>query len=98
MTLFQRVMRLRKAVVFHREAGYYGLCWTKSRRPILINLSLHARRLPERTYWHECIHLLYPEMSERDVRGLEEMTWQALTAKQRFLLARKLYHRKWRVR
>jgi hypothetical protein len=37
-------------------------------------------------------------LSERDVRRVEKHVWNKLTAKQHFLIARKLYNRKWRVR
>lgn len=98
MTVFTRVMRIRRGVIFRKEKGLYGCCWTGKGEPhsIIINLSLHERRLPSRTYLHECLHILYPKVSERDIRAMEEMVWNTLTTRQRFLLARKLYYRKWK--
>lgn len=95
MCIFERVMKIHRKVIFKKEEGHYGLVWTGSRRPIVINISLHERRLPSRTYLHECLHILYPDMSERNIRALEDSVWRTLTTKQRFLLARKLYSRKW---
>lgn len=97
MTIFQRIMRVRKSVIFRHENGHYGFCWTHSERPITINIGIHERKIPSRTYLHECLHLIYPDMSERDIRHTEQMLWMKLTPKQRFLLARKLYNRKWRT-
>ena len=98
MTIFQKVMKIRRAVVFRREKGFYGHAWTNSTLPISINLPLHARRQPSRTYFHECLHLVFPNLSERDIRAIEEAEWKTLTAHQQFLLARKLYNRKWRAK
>ena len=105
MTIFNRVMGLRRAVIFRKDCSEeqlnYGSVDIESGRkktPIIINLSLHERALPSRTYFHECLHVLFPKMSEVDIRAMEEATWQTLTTKQRFLLARKLYNRKWRGR
>lgn len=97
-SLFKRLMGIHRAVVFRRKSGFYGEVYTNSRNPIVINIGLHERRLPSRTYLHECLHILYPDMSERNIRALEEMTWDTMTAKQRFLLARKLYSREWRTK
>jgi hypothetical protein len=97
MTDFEKVMRVRKAVVFKWETGYYGSVTVRSRAPIIINIGLHERRQPSRTYLHETLHVIYPDMSERDIRSLEEVVWRTMTTHQRFLLARKLYNRKWRT-
>jgi hypothetical protein len=37
-------------------------------------------------------------MSERNIRKIEKYVWENLTTKEQFLLARKLYNRKWRAR
>jgi hypothetical protein len=101
MTIFERIMKIRRPVVFRHESGLYGSCYPTSRQtPIVINLCFHKRGNPVKTYIHECIHILYPPplLSERDVRRVEKHVWNKLTAKQHFLIARKLYNRKWRVR
>ena len=97
MNIFERVMKIRRIVVFRSEEGHYGFVWTRSRKPIVINIALHERRIPSRTYLHECLHILYPNLSERNIRALEEWVWNTLTAKQRFLLAKKLYSREWQT-
>ncbi len=98
MTILERIMRVRKAVVFRYEDKLYGSCYPQTRCPIVINLNLHWRRDPVRTYIHECLHLLYPTLSERNIRKVEQYVWVKLTSKEQFLLARKLYNRKWRTR
>jgi len=91
-------MRVRRRVVFRKMDKHYGCTWIHPKEPILINLSLHERRIPSRTYWHEALHHVFPEKSERDIRALEEETWRKLTAKQRFLLSKKLFNRSWRTK
>jgi len=99
MTIFQRIMRVRRAVIFRWQDGCYGSCYpTDSDTAIQINLTRHWRCDPIRTYAHECIHILYPTLSERNVRKVEKYVWDNLTSKEQFLLARKLYNRKWRSR
>lgn len=96
--MFSKIIKIRRAVIFRWEDGCYGSVTTNSRSPITINIGLHERRIPSRTYLHECIHHLYPLMTERDVRTMEEMIWNTMSSRQRFLLAKKLYNRKWRTR
>ena len=97
MTILQRIMRVHRAVVFRQKKGHYGMVWTACRDPMVINIALHERRIPSRTYLHECIHIICPTMPERDVRTVEKGIWERMTPHQRFLLARKLYSRKWRT-
>jgi len=98
MTIFEKVMRVRRRVIFRHELGYYGHVWLNSRKAIVINLMLNERRIPSRTYFHECLHIVFPDLSEREIRTIEEAEWNIMTANERFLLARKLYNRKWKVR
>jgi len=88
---------MNRKVVFHKEEGNYGSVSTLYGGTIVINLAIHARKLPERTFFHECLHCLFPLESERGIRAIEEREWRKFTAKQRFLLAKKLYNRKWRA-
>ncbi len=99
MRLFEKLMRIRKAVVFKFKDGRYGHCYPDDNtEPIVINLTYHKRGDVVRTYAHELIHLLYPKASEKRVRQLESLLWARLTSKQKFLLARKLYNRRWRTK
>ncbi len=99
MTTFERIMRIRRAVVFRFEQDIFGSCYPELvGKPIVINLSRHERNDPVRTYIHECLHILYPNLSEKEIRGMESKVWKSLTSKQRFFLARKLYNREWKVR
>lgn len=99
MRLFERIMKVRRAVVFRWAEGLYGSCYPTARdTPIEINLERHWRCDPLRTYIHECIHIIYPALSERNVRKVESYVWEHLTTREQFLLARKLYNRRWRAR
>lgn len=99
MKLYDQMMKVRRAVVFRWEDGCYGSCCpTDSDTAITINLARHWRCDPLRTYAHELLHILYPQMSERNIRKIEKYVWENLTTKEQFLLARKLYNRKWRAR
>lgn len=98
MKLYDRIMEIRRAVIFRYDKGLYGSCYADdSKTAIRINLEIHWRCDPLVTYIHECCHTLYPKMSERNIRKLTKYVWEHLTAKQQFLLARKLYNRKWRT-
>ena len=99
MSIIERIMRIRRPVVFRHESGLYGSCYPETKKsPIVINLCLHKNKDCISTYIHECVHVLYPRLSETNVRRVEKYVWEHLTAKQKFLLARKLYNRKWRTR
>ncbi len=99
MKIFDRIMKVRRAVYFRWEGGFYGSCYpTLSGTAIQISLDKHVNSDPVRTYAHECIHILFPTMSERNVRKVESYVWNNITPKQRFLLAKKFYSRKWRTR
>lgn len=105
MSLFSRVMKVKRAVFFRKDSsgktlnyGSVDIESGKKKTPIIINLSLHERQLPSRTYLHECLHVIFPEMSESNIRALERITWNTMTTKQRFLLAKKLYNRRWRTK
>jgi len=98
MKLYDRIMRIRRAVIFRYESGLYGSCYPlNNKSAIHINLARHWRCDPLRTYIHELCHILYPKMSERNIRKLEKHLWENITTKEQFLLARKLYNRKWRA-
>lgn len=74
----------------------YGWVFPELKRsPIFINLTRHGDEDPTITYAHECIHCLFPEMSEEEVTKLTEKLWSALSPRQRFTLSRKLFRRAW---
>lgn len=99
MTIFERIMKVRRGVVFRWQDGMYGSCWpTDSETVITINLARHERGDPVKTFVHECIHILYPKLSHDMVFRVERRVWNQMTSKERFLLAKKLYNRKWRTR
>jgi hypothetical protein len=98
MKLLERMMKIRRAVIFRYEEGLFGSCYpTNSKTAIHINLARHWRCDPLKTYIHELLHILYPTLSEKNIRKLENHVWEHLTTKEQFLLARKLYNRKWRA-
>lgn len=90
MTLFQRLIRIRRKVVFRKPKGCVGLCeFGKGAR---IFVALKARRIsPAQIYLHELIHALYPKWPEKKVLAMERYLWKRLTPHQRYLLYRKLF-------
>jgi hypothetical protein len=99
MRIYERIMKVRRGVVFQWQNGLYGSCYpTVHRTPIVINLEHHWRCDPLSTYIHECIHIIFPKLSERNVRKVERYVWGNITPKEQFFLAKKLYNRKWRAR
>ena len=97
--ILKEIMRVPVSVVFRWEDGVFGSCDGNNKRvPIVINLVLHQKTDAVRTFIHEILHLIRPKMSERNIRKLEKKVWDSLTAKEHFLLAKKLYARKWRAR
>lgn len=99
MRLFQKLLRIRRPVVFRFADGLYGYCYPGFKtEPIVINLVYHKRGDVVKTYLHELLHIQFPKASEQRVRKLESLLWARLSSKQKFLLARKLYNRRWRTR
>lgn len=98
MDIFQKVMSVRRGVVFRRKDNFFGWCFPQDREePIYINLDFHGDTDPVITYLHECLHILFPSLSEELIRKVEKRVWVKLSARQRFLLARKMYRREWRT-
>lgn len=96
--LFRKVMAVRRPVVFRARHLFYGWVFPEIERgAIFINLSMHGKEDPVETYAHECIHCIYPEKSEEEVVALTDKLWSSLTARERFLLSKKLYNRKWQT-
>ena len=96
MTLYQRIMAVRRPVVFRARHLLYGWVFPELEgSPIFINLSRHGDEDPVITYLHECLHIVFPDLSEADIVKLTTNVWSKLTSRERFLLARKLYNRKW---
>lgn len=98
-TLFQRIMGVRRAVVFRRKHLHYG--WIEdvydTKEPIYINLDFHGLESGTFTYLHEILHILYPLKSEQEIVELTDKVWFKLSARERFLLSKKLYNREWRT-
>lgn len=96
--LFIKVMAVRRPVVFRARVLLYGWVYPEiPGDPIYINLSRHEKDDPTETYLHECLHVIYPEKSEKDIVALTERMWKSMSARQRFLLSRKLFARAWRT-
>ena len=57
-------------------------------------ISLMRNNPPARNYVHECLHLIYPKMSEHDVQLWESVIWRRLTHRQRLRLYRKMFNRR----
>ena len=100
MRIVEKILKIRRPVVFHFDEGNYGSMWTERDEPhyININLRLHRYLDPVRTYIHECVHVIFPKLSERNVHKVEHYVWEHLTQKERFLISRKLYSRRWRTK
>lgn len=90
MTTLQRLLRIRKRVIFRKPKGAVGLCVYGAGARIFV--ALKARRLsPAQIYLHELIHTLFSELSEKEVLKMERSMWRRLTPHQRYLLYRKLF-------
>lgn len=78
MKLIKQVLRLLKqgVTIEHRLIKDYGLCYHFER--IVIRATLSEKN-KVRTLIHECLHWLYPELSERSVRALEDDLFNKLT-------------------
>lgn len=98
MTLYQKIMAIRRPVVFRARLLLYGWVFPEiDGDPIYINLSRHGDEDPVITYLHECLHIVYPKLSEERIIQITTRVWSGLTSQERFLLSRKLYSRKWRT-
>jgi hypothetical protein len=96
--LFRKVMGVRRPVVFRRSLLLYGWVFPEIEgSPIFINLDRHGDEDPTITYLHENLHVIYPDMSEEDIQILTRRAWDSFSSRQRFLLSRKLFNRKWRT-
>jgi hypothetical protein len=87
MTLFQRLLKVRKKVIFRKPKRFIGEC-----RPDRIFVALKARRLsPAQIYLHELIHTLKPQWSETMVLAMERRLWITITPRERYALYGKLF-------
>jgi hypothetical protein len=100
MKVVERILKIRRAVAFRLDDGSYGSVWTEKYEPryININIKAHDNRDPVRTFVHECLHILYPDLAHKGIYAMERWVWKRLTPKERFLLSKKLYNRRWRAR
>jgi hypothetical protein len=97
-SLYQKIMAVRRGVAFRKMKDTCGWCFVEDHKsPIFINLNIIGEQDPAITYIHECLHIIYPTKEEDEILKLEEKVWKTLTARQRFLLSRKLFNRKWRT-
>jgi hypothetical protein len=97
-SIFQKVMAVRKAVVFRKRELLYGWCYPSLKdEAIYINLERHGNEDPAVTYLHECLHIIYPTLSEAMIIKLTLKVWNRLSSHQRFILSRKLFAREWRT-
>lgn len=96
--LFRRILAIRRPVVFRKRHLLYGWVFPQIEGdPIYINLERHGDEDPTVTYLHELLHCVYPEKSEDDIVKLTERVWAALSSRQRFILSKRLFSRKWRT-
>lgn len=82
MKLINQIVRLLRSgavTIEHRAIKEYGLCYNEQR--IVIRRWL-CERNKVKTLIHECLHCLYPELSEESVRMLEKDVYDNLTTKQ----------------
>lgn len=81
MTLIKQILRrLKKGVVIeHRLMRDYGLCYFDEK--IVIRATLSERN-KVKTLIHECVHWLYPELSEKAVRVIEKDLYEKLSDKE----------------
>ena len=90
MKFFQRLLLIRKKVVFRKPRGIVGLCEQGYGGRIFV--ALKAKRVcPAQIYLHELIHAQQCDWSEKRVLAMERHLWRKLTPHQRYLLYRKLF-------
>lgn len=88
MTFFNRLLRLRKKVIFRKPKGCIGLCEINGH----IWIALRARRIsPAQIYLHELIHAYRPNWSETQVLAMERYIWKRLSNRELYDLYRKLF-------
>lgn len=96
--LYIKVMAVRRPVVFRARHLLYGWVHVEIYNdPIYINLSRCGDEDPTITYLHECLHCVYPEKPEEEIEDLTTRLWASLSSRQRFLLSKKLFNRKWKT-
>lgn len=97
MTRFERILGVRKRVVFRKPRGCVGFCELESGGKILVAIGPTAKGRPRvppaQIFLHECLHHLYPDWPERKVLATERRMWRRLTTHQRYRLYRKLFNR-----
>lgn len=95
--MLQRILTLQKRVIF-RYCGPRHCGWCEYSREGVISIDLTKRNNPGRVYVHEAIHALHPDWAETRILYWERKIWNSLTARQKFLVYRKLFHRQFRDR
>jgi hypothetical protein len=93
--LLAAILSLRVRVSFRAlPNNIVGLSTTD---PKQIVVDLGGATNPAKIYIHECLHVLYPDWTEKEVYRAEVRLWRKTTRHERYLLYRKLFSRKYRV-
>lgn len=91
-----RLLALRVKVVFKKlPKKVYGWVWQEERH---IEIDLRKPVNPVRTFFHELIHILYPDKCETAIWRIETRLWARLKDEDIFNLGRKMYNRKFKNR
>lgn len=92
--MINQILKLKTRVFFRHLPDAFGQ--TEPEHPMGISIDLKKRSPPARTYVHECLHLIFPEKSEREIIRLEREVWNAATPKQKFHLYKRVFNRRYR--
>ena len=88
MTLFQRLLKVRKKVIFRKPRHAIGECHPDR---IFVGLKRTRRVSPAQIYLHELIHSLYLSWSEEKVLSMERHLWRTITPRELHALYGKLF-------
>ena len=87
MTFFQKLLRIRKKVIFRKSKDAIGECWENM---IVVDITFNEIP-PAQIYLHELIHTAKPHWGENRVLAMEKRLWQKITPRERYALYGKLF-------
>lgn len=87
MTFLQKLLKVRKKVLFRKPDGAIGECW-----PHMIVVDIAFTEIsPAQIYLHELIHSFKPHWGEKRVLAMEKVLWKRITPRERHALYGKLF-------
>ena len=85
----QKILGLRKLKIKFRSLNH--LCEFGHIIENEISLDLATHRPPAKTFIHECLHYIYPEIAHTEIYERERNIWKHITNKQIALVYRKMF-------